>query len=637
MLALVNVNFAGDNTFSETVAATTMTLAKGANVTSKSNVTVGNLNVNTGTFTTESTSVLDAIVNFADNGKLVANKAVVNNRAITTATNNTGTVEFNDLQANASVGQIGAPGRALKAVSINGAGASEFASAITAQTINVGANVTTATLNGAIAAETLNIGGTAAVTTGAALSVIKTGTTGSVNFTGDASLIANGATVIDAITTSEHEKGTVTLDLAVAARNAAGIGNIGAKGAALKVLNLGNGGTLAGAVFAKDINLTGADLTVTGSVTGNLATTTARTITLTGGNFTGDIKNNGGDATLILGDKSSFTGNVGLSNDLAAAVSVSADAKASMAGNVNATAFTLNNKAVLTLNGASKINTEVPGNAGAGVAVITVAANAATINMNGNNLAVTGFDMPATGVLNVNYGTTPSTLSMTSAFVGAGANGFNAKSTVKLSLGANPVLATAGTTYTLLDVTTSTAAGVKTADLNTFLSGKTVTLAAASNDFVTLSGLTITAKSDATGYWGKATTGRQVAAGANKIATGRADTDSIFTAFADAYGKGTTGKAEDAYFASLGNLAAADRPAAFAKISNVAPVVSAATSAVVSATEAAASAISSRVATVASGDDNRQMGAWVSGFGSMGKQGARKGDAGYKAKTDCIT
>jgi outer membrane autotransporter protein len=646
--ALVNVNFAGDNTFSETVDATTMTLGKGANVTAKSDVTVGTLNVNTGTFTTESTSVLNAIVNFADNGKLVANKAVAGGHAITTATNNTGTVEFNDVQGAGTVGAIGAVNKALKAVSINGAGASEF-DEITAQTINVGANVTTAALNGAIAAEALNIGGTAAVTADVALSVVKTGTTGAVNFTGDASLITTAAqtVAIDAITTNANETGTVTFAQGVVARNDAvnaaahaAVGNIGAKGAALKVLNLGNGGTLAGAVFAKDINLTGADLTVTGSVTGNLATTTARTITLTGGNFTGDIKNNGGDATLVLGDKAIFTGNVGLSNALAAEVSVAADAKASMAGNVNAAAFTLNNKAELTLNGASKINTEVPGNVGAGVTVNTVAANAATINMNSNNLEVTGFVMPVNGVLNVNYGATPGKLSMTNALVGA--TGFNAKSTVTLSLGAKPELATAGTEYTLLDVTTTNAANFKA--VGTLLDAKTkkVTLADASNDYVTLSGLTITAKANDAGYWGKATTGRQTAAaikasGADKIATGRATTDGIFTTFATAYGNGTTGGTEDAYFAKLGRLSAAERAADFAKVSNVAPVVSAATSAVVSATEAAASAISSRVATVASGDDNRQMGAWVSGFGSMGKQGARKGDAGYKAKTAGIT
>ncbi|RXJ85297.1 autotransporter outer membrane beta-barrel domain-containing protein, partial [Arcobacter cloacae] len=207
------------------------------------------------------------------------------NSAITTATNNTGTLTLNG--SSTVSGNVGASGASLKEINA-GNGNSTF--------------------EGDVFATNLDVEGTGIVN----LNGDYTGT--SIRYNADGRVVlADGSDVNSAITTATNNTGTLTLN-----GSSTVSGNVGASGASLKEINAGNGNsTFEGDVFATNLDVEGiGTVNLDGDYTGTSIRYNAdgRVVLANGSDVNSAITtatNNTG--TLTLNGSSTVSGNVGAS------------------------------------------------------------------------------------------------------------------------------------------------------------------------------------------------------------------------------------------------------------------------------------------------------------------------------------
>jgi len=255
-------------------------------------------------------------VHFADDGSLTIANGKTLQAAVTTETDETGTLTF--AQDATVEGDIGEDGTALKLITVN-AGAVTSTGSIYATTVNFVEDGSLKiadgeTLQAAVTTDmdgdgTLTFAGAATVEgdigeDGTALKLITVNagavtSTGNiaattVNFAGDGSLqIAASNTLAGDVTTSKNNTGTLTF-----AGAGTMTGMVGASGAKLKLVTVGNGAvTASDDIYATTVNFAGNNsltLADNADVTGNITATT------------------GGHGTLVFEGSSVINGSVGV-------------------------------------------------------------------------------------------------------------------------------------------------------------------------------------------------------------------------------------------------------------------------------------------------------------------------------------
>jgi uncharacterized protein YhjY with autotransporter beta-barrel domain len=246
------------------------------------------------------TVVLDNDLNndghFSGNGTLEVGGDIAG--AVTTATNNTGTLTLTSSDALVA-GQVGSATRRLLAV-------------------NTGYDGTSATFSSNVFTQALNVNETGDVT-------LEGNLTGNVRFLGDGLLLSTG-NITGAVTTAADGEGTLTLSGVTAAVS----GQVGTETKALFLISAGEDGTVT--TFNQDVYAADLDVTGTGEVvfvrdfTGSVGISNDGLVTA-GGDINGDVTtatDNTGTLTLT-GDASTVTGQVGTDAEAFSLVNGGAD------------------------------------------------------------------------------------------------------------------------------------------------------------------------------------------------------------------------------------------------------------------------------------------------------------------------